>query len=166
MSHTVDDTKGANTLEHSTSMENNQEEIRKYHSDVSTSLSGLTGQIQGIQVALQGLGLSDGAMIQSEANYQFVTRNEAAHALEVLNEHDQALKQCLKFVAGVFPESATKSGVTVGEAMAFNEAKQFIGNVGDVKGGPDIKVVKMTARDKAWQLTGNMTGDFASNFFK
>ena len=146
-------------------MENNQEEMRQYQSNLSTSLSSITGQIQGIQLALQGLSLSDGTVMRTKAEEHFVARSEAANALRVLDEHDQALKQCLKFVAGVFPETAGNSGLTIGEVQAFNEARQFVGNV-DGQTGPSIKIDKLTANDKAWQITGNVTGDAVSNFFR
>lgn len=136
---------------------------------MTTSLSGITGQIEGMQLALDSLNLrSDNTIMRSEATRQFVTRSETTDALKVLSEHDKALKQCLKFVTAVFSQSVEKSGdVTVGQTQAFDQAKLMVGTIGDVKaGGPDVNIGSMTARDSAKSFGGKVTGDFATKFFE
>ena len=114
-----------------------------------------------MQLALQSLNLSDGVMIHADAANQFATHAEAEQMLNLLNEHDLVLKQCLDFVAKSYERFEEKSdfGVTVIGAQALNDARQFMGNFGNVQSGvPRIKISNMTAKHRARQTAGNMDG--------
>ena len=125
--------------------------------------------MQGIQIALQSLDLSDGLMIRSDLANEFVTRPEAAKALNVLNEHDKILKQCLKFVTNAYGNFEAKSdiGIDILNPQTLDDAKQFAGNVGNVPAwAPRIRVEGSVASGRSKQAFGNLDGDAFAAFMK
>jgi hypothetical protein len=121
-------------------------------------MSGFTGQIQGLQLAMESLSLG-GVSIKKE---------DVDAVVRVLSEHGKMLEQCLKVCDSGLSETTAASGTKVRYAKVFNEARQFIGNMGNVQFGPGTPAVTVDhaeARDKARQAVGNMSEEAAKVFW-
>lgn len=123
---------------------------------LTESVTGLTGQIHGLEYAMQALSLSS-------AN---IAKQDVAEVVKVLNEHDQMLKTCLKICTAAFADISEVSGTTVKHARAFDEARQLTGNVGIVsRDGPPVRIEVAEARNKARQFNGSMSAEAAKDFW-
>jgi hypothetical protein len=133
----------------------NRDALQGLETQIATSLSGFTGQIHGLEIALQSLSLA-------AVN---ISKEDVAAVVGVLNDHDRMLKQCLKVCTSALTETTKVAGTSVKYARTFEEAKQFIGNIGDVgKGGPATEVEYGEAGGKSRQVIGNMSADAARYF--
>lgn len=138
-------------------MASNQEKFRDFEVQVATTMSSFTGKLQGIELAIQAMTLS--------ANCE-IRRSDVAQVVQLLNEQDLLLKQCLKVCTLGLSQTTEKRGTTVKYAQTFDEARQFVGNIGDVgNGGPRTAVESAEARGNSKMMIGNADGDFGRSFF-
>jgi len=109
----------------------------------TTLMTGLTGQMHGLEVALQTV-LDAG-----------VKKKEALDALE---EQHAALGQCLKVCVAAVSGIPASYGNTFGESRALDDAKQLLGTLGDVQpGGPPNTFHLLVAQDRAIQGAGTLS---------
>lgn len=138
-------------------MASNQEEFRNFEAQVATTTSSFVGKLQGIELAIQAMKYSAECQI---------TRSDVSQVVELLNEQDLLLKQCLKVCTLGLSQTIEKGGTAVRYAKAFEEARQFVGNIGAVgSGGPRTEVETARATGKSRQMIGNADGDFGRSFF-
>lgn len=63
-------------------------------------------------------------------------------------------------------ETTSATNSTIKYAHTFDEARQWIGNIGDVGiDGPKIDILEAVARDKSKQGIGYVSADFVRDFF-
>ncbi|KAJ3534691.1 hypothetical protein NM208_g7437 [Fusarium decemcellulare] len=133
----------------------NGDALQGLETQIATAVSDFSGQIKGIEMAVQTMSLQAANISQSDVD----------NVVAVLNDHDRVLKQCLKVCTSALTETTAVTGTQVKYARTFEEARQFVGNIGDVVvGGPPTKVEHGEARGKSRQVIGNMDGDFAREF--
>lgn len=85
--------------------------------------------------------------------------------VQLLNEHDRVLKQCLRVCTLGLGETTSKTGTAVRYAETFDKARQFIGSIGNVgSGGPETTVEHAQARNESRMVIGNTDADFARDF--
>lgn len=85
----------------------------------------------------------------------------------VLSEHDRMLRQCLRVCTRALDVTAPVTGTNVQHARVYDEAKQWIGNMGDVgSGGPAVNVVEAEAHGNGRQGIGYMAEAVARDFFR
>lgn len=164
-------------------MRANREQMENFRSHTEASLSNLLGKLEMVDLTLQTLAVAEQtgnpqgiahtlgrqAVCQTvgrQGDSQPVNRKEVAHVISRLNEQSLLLKQCVNVCTASMSEANKEAGVTVLHARTFDEARQFIGNVGDVgAGGPPVHVANAEARDKSKQLIGNISIEAAREFF-
>jgi hypothetical protein len=115
-------------------------------------------QIQGLQLAMESLSLSG----------LNIAKGDVDAVVKILSKHSKLLEQCLKVCDSGLSETTATSSTKVRYAKVFNEAKQFIGNMGNIQLGPRTPAVAVDcaeARDKARQVVGNMSEEAAKNFW-
>lgn len=140
-------------------MTDNQEKLQAFETQVAETLSNLTREIQGLELAVKSpepttLAISDQNVLRA--------RND-----ELLNEHGHMLRECLRVCTAGLEETTAVTGTRVKYALTFDEARQWIGNIGDVSaGGPRIDVEYGVARNKSRQGIGHMSADAAKDFFR
>ena len=122
-------------------------------------MSEFTGQIEGLQLAVRSLSLSN-------VNLK---KEDAEMVLRVLNEHDMMLRQCLKVCESGLKETTEATGTFVKHAIAFNKASVFVGNMGSDgqhdSGNLGVSLDRLEARDQSKAAAGNMSGDVAKAFW-
>ena len=134
----------------------NREVLQNLETKIATSVDNFTGQIMGLHTALQSISVADVAIRQEDVQ----------HVARVLNEHERVLKFCLQSCMSGLRVTTARAGTQVKYARTFNEARQAIGNMGDVtRGGPPTVVDYAEARDRSIQHLGNMDGDVAKAFW-
>ena len=138
-------------------MGKNQGTLQDLETQITTSLSGFTGQIHGLDIALQSLSLPE----------LTISKKDVDVVVGVLNDHDGMLKQCLKVCTSALAETNWKgAGTSIKYARTFEEARQFIGNMGDIgQSGPLTQLEYAEASGKSRQVVGNMSADVARDFF-
>ena len=133
-----------------------QVEIQQLQADITASRSSLSGQIQALEISLRALS--------SSISGPGTDAGTATAVLEGLRHYERVLEQCLEAQTAVFAQASTRSTTSVDYSSAFDNARQLIGNVGDFGsgsggGGGSVKVGSAEARDKSWQLIGNVSAD-------
>ncbi|KAI1213193.1 uncharacterized protein F4807DRAFT_413235 [Annulohypoxylon truncatum] len=133
----------------------NQSKLQDLETQIATSVSSFTGQICGLETAVRSLSLAPSN----------VNQIDMASIIAILDDHDRMLKQYVSFCTSALTEVNERTGNSVKYARTFDEARQFIGNMGDVgRGGPATNVEQGEARDRSRQVIGNMSGDVARDF--
>lgn len=95
-----------------------------------------------------------------------IRRSDVAQVVQLLNDQDLLLRQCLRFCMLGLSQTTEKTGTAVRYTQTFDEARQFVGNIGDVgNGGPRTEVDSAQARGKSKMMIGNADGDFGRSFF-
>lgn len=143
-----------------------QASLEALETQIASTVSTFMGKIEGIELALQSLTLSDTGTgsVRSEKPVGAVSE-QGKSVVDILNEHSFLLKQCLKACASGLAETTNTTGTRVRYACTFDEARQHIGNIGDIQsGGPAVEVDTAEARNKSRQVVGNITADFAKDF--
>lgn len=126
----------------------NQNSVRELQSTIENTMSGISGQIQGLEISMHAV--AESGPDKSEA------------ILKALEEHNTALGQCLKACTSALAETSKGTGTTIKYAEALNEAMQLIGTIGKVDpGGETAMIEKMIAKDRAVQFGGNISADVA-----
>lgn len=164
-------------------MRENGEQLKNYRNQTETSLSNLLGKLEMVDLTLQTLAVTEQPGSPQAVSHDFgrqavcqavsrqgdsppVSRKEVAQVISRLNEQSLMLKQCVNVCTAGMSEASKEAGVSVLHARTFDEARQFIGNVGDVgAGGPPVHVATAEARDKSKQLIGNISLEAARDFF-
>lgn len=84
----------------------------------------------------------------------------------VLNEHGRVLRLCLQACTSGLRETTARAGTRVKYARTFDEARQVIGNMGNVTGGgPPTAVEYAEARDRSRQFVGDLSEQAAEKFW-
>ncbi|ETS76325.1 hypothetical protein PFICI_11712 [Pestalotiopsis fici W106-1] len=136
-------------------MSKTREQINEMETQTVMTLSSLTGKLQGIELALQAFQSTEVA----------IGSNDVTQVLQVLNDHDRMLRQCLKVCTSGLGETAKTTGTTVKYAETLDQARQFIGNIGDVgNGGPETNVEHGQAKNESRQVIGNIDASFARDY--
>ena len=133
-----------------------REVLQNLETKITTSVDNFTGQIMGLHTALQSMSVADIAIRHEDV--QTVAR--------ALNEHERVLKFCLESCTSGLKVTTARAGTQIKYARTFNEARQAIGNMGNItRGGPPTVVDYAEARDKSIQHVGHMDADVAKDFW-
>lgn len=164
-------------------MRENGEQLKNFRNHTETSLSNLLGKLEMVDLTLQTLSVTEQAgnpqaithslgrqavcqTVSRQGDSLPVNRKEIAQVISRLNEQSLMLKQCVNVCTAGMSEASKEVGTTVLHARAFDEARQFIGNLGEVgAGGPPVHVVNAEARNKSRQVIGNISVEAAREFF-
>ena len=134
----------------------NRDSLQALKTQIATSANNFTGQIMGLNTALQSMSVANVAVRQEDV--QNIAR--------VLNEHRQILKLCLESCTSGLKDATTRDGTQVKYARAFDEARQAIGTMGNVTGGRPPTIVEYAeARNKSIQHVGAMDTESAQAFW-
>jgi hypothetical protein len=127
-----------------------EELVKSTHGDLTVQLKHVEAGLDSIAIPIQ---TASRAYTDKEAN--------AARDAELtfLRSQKLLLEDCLKVC------SSASQGVQVKHAEALDDARHFIGNIGDVKaGGPPVIVERLLGKDRARQAVGNIDGPSALAF--
>ena len=148
-------------------MKNRLKQLRKTISDnrnalqsletmVATAVNNFTGQIMGLETAMQAMTSSCNELAQRRMD----------PVTSVLQDHEQVLQMCLRSCTNGLEEASTVAGTKVKYAKTFDNAKQVIGTMGTVVGTQQSTIVEHAeARGQSRQFVGNMSGDVADKFW-
>lgn len=142
--------------------------IEELDTTIANSLTSLTGQMKGLEIAVQALSTTSQASSTHSPPEQSST-GEIAKVAQLLQQHDRTLKESLRVYAPALQETSRLAGTTVKHALVLDEAKQHVGNIGVADGGgniPSTLVELAEARDKARQFVGNMSAEVALELMK
>ena len=113
-------------------------------------MNRLSGQIQGIEISQQA-AIEAGAPQREFAN--------------IMEQQSIALAACLKSCTVALSSTAQSTGNTFKYARTFDDARQLIGTIGDVRGGgPANTFGTLIAQDRSRQMAGSVEGKVALDF--
>jgi hypothetical protein len=126
-----------------------QTSLNKFQENTATRMSEFSGRIETLLLAGDALSIS-GVMI---------TQQDVTAVTQILNEHGKLLKQCLLFCTSAMNAAQPKTdGTYVKYAEAVEQAKQIIGNVGEIRSdAPNVTVDKAKAGGSSFQFIGRMS---------
>ena len=128
----------------------NEEATAEHEAKISQIMNRLLGQMQGIE-------MSQRATIIAGA-----PKTEFAHIME---QQNIALAACLKSCTGALSSTAQSMENTFKYARAFDDARQLVGTIGDVRGcGPANTFDVLIAQDRSKQMAGSIDGKLALDF--
>lgn len=128
----------------------NEEATAEHEAKISQIMNRLLGQMQGIEIGQQ-------ATIVAGA-----PRTEFAHVVE---QQNIALAACLKSCTAALSSAAQSTENTFKYARAFDDARQLIGTIGDVRGGgPANTFDVLIAQDRSKQMAGSIDDKLALDF--
>ncbi|KAK7731727.1 hypothetical protein SLS53_008671 [Cytospora paraplurivora] len=127
---------------------------------VATSLSSLTGKISSLEFAMQALSASQSS--RADRADRDNLNEDVPGVVVALEEYKEVLIECLGVQRPALEETSSLNGTTVKWATVLDEAKQQVGNIGDVgRGGPAVNVTYAKASHKSRQYIGNISGELA-----
>ena len=113
-------------------------------------MNRLLGQMQGIEIRQQ-------AAIDARA-----PQTEYA---QVMEQQNIALAACLKSCTAALSRTAQSTENTFKYARAFDDARQLIGTIGDVRGGGSANMFDvLIAQDRSKQMAGSIDDKLALDF--
>ena len=113
-------------------------------------MNHLSGQMQGIEISQQ-------AAIDAGA-----PQTEFAHVME---QQNVTLATCLKSCTAALSSTTQSTENTFKYARAFDDVRQLIGTIGDVRGGRPANMFDiLIAQDRSKQMTGSIDGKLALDF--
>ena len=113
-------------------------------------MNRLLGQMQGIEISQQATIIAG------------APKTEFAHVIE---QQNIALSACLKSCTAALSSTAQSMEITFKYVRAFDDARQLIDTIGDVKwGGPANIFDVLIAQDKSRQMAGSIDGKLALDF--
>ena len=131
--------------------------LQAFEASTSASLSNFMGKLEMVDLTLQSLSSAE----------QAISQQDMAQIISILTEQDRLLKQCVQVCTAGLLESSQKTGTTVLYSRTFDEARQWVGNLGEVGAdGPAVKVDHAEARNKSRQAMGNVSVEAARGFFR
>ncbi|KAK1830652.1 hypothetical protein QBC39DRAFT_105331 [Podospora conica] len=134
----------------------NSDALKELETTITTSMSSFAGQISGLEAAIH-------ALTRQNTNG---SKQDLEAVKIILDQHRQMLGQCLMVSTKAFEVTTVETGTRVQYAKVWDEARQFIGNIGNVgPGGPATNVGKAEASGKAGQIVGNMPAESVMAFF-
>ena len=84
--------------------------------------------------------------------------------VQVMDQQTVALAGCLKFFMTALLCTMQSTGNTFRYVRVFYDARQLIGAIGNVTGGPANTFDVMIAQDRAKQMAGSIEGTIALDF--
>ena len=124
--------------------------MEAFENNVEDAIHRLSGQIQGMQISVD-------AMRQGSGTQQSIPSTIEAQL--------QSFNECLKLCTVALTDVSKRSGNNFKFVGAMNEARQLVGDIGDVSSvGPGPNVEVMIARDKSRQMGGRIQGSIALDF--
>jgi hypothetical protein len=112
----------------------------------------LSGQIQGMDISMQ-------AVIAASAQHQQAPQQELIQTME---QQNGAIVACLRFCMTALSSTTQSTGNTFNYVRAFDDARQLVGNIGNVTaGGPANTFDVLIAQDRAKQMAGSIEGGIA-----
>lgn len=142
--------------------------IEELDTTIATSVTSLTGQMKGLEIAIQALSTTSQAPSTTSPPDQSST-SETTKVAQLLEQYDRTLKESLRVYTPALQETSRLAGTTVKHSLVLNEAKQHVGNIGIADGGgnlPSTLVELAEARDQARQFVGNMSAEAALALMK
>ena len=127
-----------------------EEATAEFEGRISQIMNRLLGQMQGIAISQQ-------ASIDAGA-----PQTEFAHVME---QQNIALAACLKSCTAALSGTAQSTKNTFKYARSFDDARQLIGTIGDVRGGGSVNTFDvLIAQDRSKQMAGSIDGKLALDF--
>ena len=128
----------------------NEEVTAEHEARISQVMNRLLGQMQGIEISQQATIITG------------VPKTEFAHVME---QQTIALGACLESCTAALSSTAQSTENTFKYVRAFDDARQLIGTIGDVRGGgPANTFAVLRAEDRSKQLAGSIDGKLALDF--
>ena len=122
-------------------------EVSAFESNMGNAIHRLSGQIQGMQITVD-------AMRQESGTQQAISSTIEAQL--------QSLNECLKVCTVALTDVSKRAGNNFKFVGAMNEARQLVGDIGDVSFvGYGSNVDVMIARDQSRQMGGRIQGSIA-----
>ena len=133
---------------HRTSATKTVEATKSLETTIEGSVNRLTGRLQGLEIAVpETSSLRDEALIQN------------------VEQQTIAIASCLKLCTTGLAKRTQSTGNTFKYARALDDARQLLGNIGNVSGGgPANTIDVLLAQDRARQMAGNIDGQVAWSF--
>ena len=124
--------------------------MKELEAKIDGAMNRLSGQMQGIEISQQ-VAIEAGGPHSEFANF--------------MEQHNVALAACLKSCTAALSSTAQSTGNTFKYSRAFDDARQLIGTIGDVKGGgPANTFDVLIAQDRSKQMAGSIEGKLALDF--
>ena len=128
----------------------NEEVTAEHEARISQVMNRLLGQMQGIEISQQATIIAG------------APKTEFAHVME---QQNIALAECLKSCTTALSSTAQSTENTFKYVRAFDDARQLIGTIGDVRGGgPANTFDVLIAQDRSKQMAGSIDGKLALDF--